>query len=225
MRQLVLVCWALLLPFGQGRAQNAVCLSEGGEAPVAGWDFFVSPGAASTIIAQSTDPSTVHSGSGSVRTNGEPSRGKEFAKTCQGVITVDFWYLPGLGESTVATVRLWAPPGPNGPVDADEVLGLVLKNSDDGWFFRDSNGGGWFYTGLQYAGEYTHIVGTVNTETARYDLAIDGSPVALRIRIPNPRIADGVGAITFESGRAAMGTDSYIDDLVIVESERHQPNE
>lgn len=193
-----------------GLVAQTTCLSVNGEGlsngtPIPGWNVPIDPNAAGrttvTAVTAAANPSAVHSGSGAIRVNGDFYLGKELDTVCRGTVTVDYWHFPSSAFINSAVALF-------GTAGASQQFVQVVKNSEGRWSSGTTIG--------NYAGRYTHIAITVNTNTGRYDVSIDGQQVVSQAPVETPAaIANGIRYITLHSGSSGGGEDSYLDDIVI----------
>lgn len=185
------------------------CLSIDGEdlassVPLPGW-FMLSQDEPLTTITTTMSAYTVHSGSGAIHIHGDFQVGKALDSPGLGIVTVDYWHFPQPGSSTNSGLKLYG-----AQFSTSEFL-TVHKNDQNLWWVSGVKG-----PVASYNGQYTHIVITVNTNTGRFDVSINGQQVATQVMVSNPdAISQGIQNISTWSGRGGAGTDSYIDDLVI----------
>lgn len=201
-----------------GPAQT-VCLQVDGEgltdgAPIPGWNLvFGGPPAVATVTATS-NPAGIHSGSRGVKVNGDFTAGKEFDIVAKGIVTVDYWHYPRPGTSTNSGFALHG-----GEYTGTYDVGYwqyvnVWKNDQDLWWVAGEEVP--TPTIATYSGQYTHIVITIDTDTGLFDVNIDEQLVYQGTVANADKIAaSGIRYVATSSGRGAVGTDSYLDDIVI----------
>jgi pimeloyl-ACP methyl ester carboxylesterase len=195
-------------------AAPVTCLHVDGEGlangqAIPGWNVLIDPKATVTTVTASTNSAAVHSGSRGVRVNGDFHLGKALDVVAKGVVTIDYWHFPCPGASTNSGLQIMGQRG-----DPDRFLS-IHKNDQDLWWVEGRQA-------ATYSGGYTHIIVTMNTETGYYDVRINGVPVANQWQV-NPasleRLRNGIHYVSFHSGRGALGTSSYFDDLTITSTD------
>jgi hypothetical protein len=190
------------------KASSTVCLRVNGEGlaegePIPGWNVLIDPNATMTTVVATANPDAIVSGNRGVKVNGDYYLGKALDIVASGKVTINYWHFPKPGSSTNSA---FAAMGPDGDTDP---LVVVLKNDEDLWV---ANG----VVVATYSGQYTPITISIDTNTGRYDLSIDEVEVVSQGQVQDmDAVAQGVYYVSFHSGRAGVGTDSFFDDLVI----------
>ncbi|MBI4173394.1 MAG: hypothetical protein HY519_01615, partial [Candidatus Aenigmarchaeota archaeon] len=176
-------------------------------AAVPGWNLLLDSNSyrtSATAVTSSSNAAAVRSGSGAVRINGDYYLGKQLDKACKGIVTVDYWHFPRPGSSTNSAMALFGA--------GKEQFLTVWKNDQNRWYVGAAGSA----HVADYSGEYTHIIITIDTRTALFNVSIDGQQVDTNRSVENAAaLSNGIDYISMHSGRGGAGTDSYVDDIVI----------
>ncbi len=202
----------------QEGAEDHTCLNDGAEglgdgSAVPGWNVRLKPDgrfttqttvadadwATVTVISVASNPNAVHAGGGAIRVAGRTETSRELDEVCRGLVAVDYWHLPGPGNSTSSGITLF---GMNGERLFHISSGLYAT------LFGVSQSG--------TATRYTHVVITVDTNDSggHATVNIDGRFTSMQVQYPGDNITRLARGIRYV-GVSSLGGESFIDDIVI----------
>jgi hypothetical protein len=139
---------------------------------------------------------------------------RELPESLTGQIVMELWVDPRIGSDTNFSIQLLLDDG-----SEDGITYRVLeKNETDRWFYTPAGGGVVFFRGVEPGGYDIRVV--YDTELGEYSLSFDenGDGTFQDLALSEVRSKNGVEGypvkgIYLHSGRGAIGTPSYIDDL------------